>query len=351
MPLASRFCANPLITPNDIPPSHPDLRVECVLNPGAFRYKDRVGLLLRVAETACDASPETVTALVADPTTACGVRTITFSRSDPKLHATDPRVFTYDGVDYLTTRSHLRLAWSDDGIRFTVDTNPLITGTDPLETYGVEDCRVTCIGDTYWLTYTAVSPCGVGVGCVQTTDWRSFGRMELILPPHNKDCAIFELPISGRYYCLHRPSSVQLGGNYIWLAEGPDGHHWGCHRCIARTRPGMWDSERIGAGAAPILTDAGWLEIYHGSDHRGRYCLGALLLDRADPARILARSTTPIMEPQAGYETRGFYSECIFTNGHIVDGDIVTVYYGAADSVVCGATMSIQSILESLTDR
>jgi predicted GH43/DUF377 family glycosyl hydrolase len=110
----------------------------------------------------------------------------------------------------------------------------------------------------------------------------------------------------------------------------------------------MWDSERIGAGAAPIKTNKGWLEIYHGADANHRYCLGAMLLDLNDPARILARSQEPIMEPITDYEKKGFFGNVIFTNGHIVNGDTATIYYGASDEVVCGAILSIKAILDTL---
>ena len=66
----------------------------------------------------------------------------------------------------------------------------------------------------------------------------------------------------------------------------------------------MWDSSRIGAGAAPIETEDGWLAIYHGADEQNRYCLGALLLDRRNPAKVLARSNSPIMEPIEDYEQK-----------------------------------------------
>jgi len=65
---------------------------------------------------------------------------------------------------------------------------------------------------------------------------------------------------------------------------------------------------------------------------------------------VLARSEQPIMEPLAEYEKNGFFGEVIFTNGHVVDGDELTIYYGASDSVVCGARFSIQEVLESLRD-
>jgi predicted GH43/DUF377 family glycosyl hydrolase len=139
-----------------------------------------------------------------------------------------------------------------------------------------------------------------------------------------------------------------LGGNYIWLAESLDLVHWGNHRCLAHSRKGSWDSARVGAGAAPIRTAEGWLEIYHGATKENRYCLGALLLDLSEPWRVLARSETPIMEPSTPYELEGFFGQVIFTNGHLVDGDRIIMYYGAADSVICGAEFSIQSILSSL---
>ena len=72
--------------------------------------------------------------------------------------------------------------------------------------------------------------------------------------------------------------------------------------------------------------------------------LGTLLLDRDEPWRVLARRREPIMEPSARYEQNGFFSDVVFTNGHLVDGDEVTIYYGAADRVICGARFSLREI-------
>jgi predicted GH43/DUF377 family glycosyl hydrolase len=188
----------------------------------------------------------------------------------------------------------------------------------------------------------------VAVGIIQTRDWKNVDRKGMIFPPHNKDCAIFREKIKGKYYALHRPSSPQLGGNYIWLAESPDLLHWGNHQCIATTREMKWDSARVGAGAAPIKTSKGWLEIYHGANADHRYCLGALLLDLLDPSKVIARSDQPIMEPTADYELKGFFGNVIFTNGHVVEGDALRVYYGASDEVICSAEFSIDEILNTL---
>ena len=143
---------------------------------------------------------------------------------------------------------------------------------------------------------------------------------------------------------------MDLGGNYIWLAESLDAIHWGNHKCVAKTRAGKFDSKRLGAGAAPIKTEKGWLEIYHGATEKNRYCLGAILLDLEDPSKVIARSEVPIMEPKEEYELNGFFGEVIFTNGHVVhpDGDTITVYYGASDEFVCGANFSIAAIYSLL---
>ena len=344
--LAQRFIENPILKPRDLQPCIEGMEITCLLNPGVFRYQNKTCLLVRVAER-----PVQLPGKTSFPILSAGGRleVLAFDSDDPRLDLSDPRVIHFDGRDYLTTLSHLRLLTSDDGISFAEpeQSQPLM-GAGELETYGIEDCRVAKINETYYLTYTQVSNNGVGVGLRTTRDWRDFEHVGMIFAPHNKDCALFEERIGGKYYALHRPSSPELGGNYIWLAESPDLVHWGRHRCVALSREGCWDSARVGAGAAPIRTADGWLEIYHGATKENRYCLGALLLDLDEPWRVLARSEAPIMEPQAPYELEGFFGQVIFTNGHLVDGDRVTIYYGAADSVICAAHFSVQSILATL---
>jgi len=277
------------------------------------------------------------------------IEILSFDKTDPDLDSSDPRIISYKKKDYLTTLSYLRLVCSEDGIHFyEPDGYPPIFGTGELESFGIEDCRVATLKDGFCLSFTEVSEFGVGVGLIRTNDWKNFSREGMILPPHNKDCAIFDEMIGGKYFALHRPSSPELGGNYIWLAESPDLIHWGKHKCIATTRHGLWDSNRVGAGGAPIRTVSGWLEIYHGADSNNRYCLGALLLDINDPSKVLARSIDPIMEPIKTYEQTGFFGNVIFTNGHYVKGDDIFMYYGASDEVICGARFSISEILSGL---
>ena len=346
MDIAKRFKENPLLRPRDISPSIEGMKIECLLNPGVFRYQGKIWLLLRVAERP-EQKPGKTTFPVLDE--QGNMQLMEFNNEDPRLDLSDPRVINYDGDDYLTTMSHFRLVSSDDGITFhEPEGYPPVFGKGILETFGIEDCRVATMGSRYYMTFTQVSENGVGIGLMETADWKTITRHGMIIPPHNKDCALFEEQIGEKYFTLHRPSSPEIGGNYIWIAESPDLVHWGNHRCIAKTREGMWDSARVGAGGAPIKTEKGWLEIYHGADENHRYCLGALLLDPDDPSRVLARSEDPIMEPRAEYEKTGFFGNVVFTNGHLVDGDQITIYYGASDEVICGARFSLKEIISSL---
>ncbi len=344
--IAHRFPQNPLLAPAQVVLSQPGLKVECLLNPGVFRHEGRIYLLVRVAER-----PEPRPNCVSAPIMEEGkLKILEWASGDPALDVGDPRVLQYKDEGYLTTLSHLRFFVSDDGIAFAPAEIPPLWGEGNLENFGIEDCRITAFEDgRYFLTYTAVSAWGHGVGLRETSDWRSYTRHGMIVPPSNKDAAIFDRKVGGRYVCLHRPSGVAVGGNYIWMAFSHDLENWGGHCAIARTRPGRWDSSRVGAGAAPIFTPQGWLEIYHGADQNSRYCLGALLLDLNEPWKVLARSAEPIMEPLAGYEQKGFFSNVVFTNGHLVHGDEITLYYGASDSVICGAKFSLKAVLQSLS--
>ena len=346
--IAKRFSKNPLLKPADLKSSTDGLEITCLLNPGVFKFEEKTWLIVRVAER-----PEQKENIISFPilTDSGKIKIIEINKNDPELIATDARVINYKGIDYLTTLSHLRLLCSDDGIHFyEPEGYQPIMGEGGLQTFGIEDCRVTFLENKYHLTFTAVSGNGVGVGLKTTTNWKNFQSHGMILPPHNKDCAIFSEKINGQYYALHRPSSVDIGGNYIWIAQSPDGIHWGNHQCIIKTRIDSWDSARVGAGAAPIKTDLGWLEIYHGANSQHQYCLGAFLMDIHDPSKVIARTQEPIMIPSAVYEVCGFFGNVVFTNGHIAhpDGDIITVYYGASDEFVCGAHFSIKEILSLL---
>lgn len=347
MDIAKRNPANPILRPKDLSPCIPGMEITCLLNPGVFRMGGKTWLLLRVAER-----PVQKEGVISFPVynKKGEIEVLSFAADDPALDASDPRVIKYKGQDYLTTLSYLRPVCSSDDVHFCEDADiKPIFGQGFQESFGIEDCRVATMDDGFFLTFTEVSPVAVGVGLIRTTDFISLRREGMIFPPHNKDCALFQEKIGDKYFAFHRPSSPELGGNYIWVAESPDRIHWGGHICVATTREGKWDSARVGAGAAPIRTEEGWLEIYHGANKQNRYCLGALLLDINDPTKVLARSDEPIMEPIADYEKTGFFGNVVFTNGYYMkDADTIQMFYGASDEVICSAEMSVKEILNTL---
>ncbi len=161
--IARRFKDNPILSPKDVKPSVEGLKVECLLNPGVFRYDGKVHLLLRVAER-----PEQKEGVISLPVLRDGkTEILTFDKNDPDLDDTDPRGVVYKGDCYLTTLSHLRLASSDDGVNFTVS-DQSIFGEGRHESFGVEDCRVAEIDGRFYLLYTAVSENGHGIGMIST---------------------------------------------------------------------------------------------------------------------------------------------------------------------------------------
>ncbi|HEY8668103.1 MAG TPA: glycoside hydrolase family 130 protein [Tepidisphaeraceae bacterium] len=344
--LAQRFENNPLISAKDVKPSRPDFEVAVVLNPGAFRFNNQTCLMLRVAERPAQEKGWISTPILGKDNQ---IEVARFRLDDPNLDYTDPRVFKYKGLDYLTTLSHLRIARSDDGRHFIPDDKPTLQAQGRNEGYGIEDCRVHFFNGQYYLTFSECGPDGIGSGLASTKEFKTFVRYGMIASPHNKDVTLFTEQIDGSWWSLHRPSGSGYGGHFIWTGRSPDLVHWGRHQCLIRSRPGFWDSQRVGCNAEPIKTDGGWLILYHGADDTSRYCQGALLVDLKNPNKILARSDQPIMAPTAPYEKEGFFGNVVFTNGHVVDGDTLWLYYGAADTCVCGATLSIKAILEALT--
>lgn len=344
-----KFAANPLITPDQLKPTHPELEVWRIFNAGATLYNGKTVLLCRVAERPIPQKGYMSTVIM-DPDQPGNYKIVRIREDDPDLQFHDPRgVFYYKKQAMLHCISHLRLAVSDDGRTFTLADKPTMMPEHDYESYGIEDARITRLGSTYYINYSAVAPYGVTTALARTTDFKSFEKLGIIFAPDNKDVSIFPEKVGGKYMALHRPSMKEIGTPSIWLAESSDLLQWGPHHFVMGPRPGCWDAERVGGGAAPVRTTRGWLEIYHGADHNIRYCSAAVLLDGEQPWRVIARSRDPILVPQERYEMEGFLPNVVFHNGLVERGDgTLDIYYGGADTTVCGATLDIQAVLDSL---
>ena len=342
-----RSSQNPIITPEDVKPSRDDFEVIGVFNAGVARFEGDVLLLLRVAERPINDNPGVALATVYD-IDAKKTLIQQFSKSDPEIDFSDSRLIQTAAGTYLTSISHLRLARSKDGIRFKIQDIPAIGPTTEYETFGIEDPRISLINGVYYIHYVAVSPLGVTTCLILTRDFDSFQRHGVIFCPENKDVVLFPEKIAGTFYALHRPVSPLFGRQDIWLAESPDLITWGNHRHLFGPRVGGWDEAKVGAGAVPFRTERGWLEVYHGVDRNNRYCLGAVLLDMDEPWKVLARSSEPIFEPETDYECSGFFGNVVFSCGLLCENETLKIYYGAADTSICYAELSLKETLESL---
>ena len=332
-----RLSDQPILKTDDVKPAIDGFKVLGAFNPAACLFGDEVILLLRVAE-----APKAEKGFINVPLIEeqDGVPTLIIKRFTEPDGDYDPRVVTIGGKQYLTSLSHLRLARSRDGIHFEIDEKPFLFPARMDESYGIEDARITHLEGKYWITYTAVSEHGPGVGLAVTTNFRDVERVGMILPPPNKDIALFPKQINGKYWLLHRPMVSDIGKPSVWLAESDDGVHWGNHRFLfggrGLTDPTFaWEGGKIGAGPEPMLTDEGWLVCYHGADATHAYSLALALLDKDDPSVVLDRSDMPLLTPELPWERVGFFPNVVFSNGWIrwPDGRI-WVYYGAADSGV-----------------
>lgn len=343
-----RLDKNPIITPEDVKPSRPDFKVACVFNCGVTRFKGEILLLMRVAEMPKDNNPKKELAPMLDLKTD-KIILKEFSKIDPLINFSDPRCVRTPAHQYLTSISHLRIARSRNGIDFKVDEKPAIFPENKYERFGIEDPRITQINGKYYINYSAISDItGVTTCLVSTTDFVTFTRHGVIFMPDNKDVAIFPEKIKGRYYALNRPVSTEYKVTDMWISESPDLLYWGNHLKLMSAREQYWDDGRIGCGGVPFKIEEGWMEIYHGASKINRYCLGAVLLDAAEPWKVIARSEKPIIEPEMDYEVNGFFGNVIFNCGNLYEEGKVKIYYGAADTCIAYAEVKLKDILYQL---
>lgn len=339
---------NPLIKIKDVKPSREDFEIIGVFNAGVATYNNDTILLLRIAEKPINTDTSKYLCPIYD--TKMNSLTIkVFDRNDCNYNFDDPRVIRSKyGENYLTSISHIRFAHSKDGVNFEIDEHPLIQAFDLYTSFGVEDPRITQIDDMYYVNFSAASNVGIITRLFSTKDFKTFDDLGNIFHPDNKDVTIFPIKIGDKYYAFHRPSTSEYAKPNMWLASSNDLIHWGDNRVVATVRNGYWDNGRIGASCVPFLTEKGWLAIYHGATKENRYCLGAMLLDKEQPWKIIKRSETPLVEPTEKYELDGFFGNVVFSCGLTNKEGTLKIYYGAADDSVCLIEMQINDIFNHL---
>jgi beta-1,4-mannooligosaccharide/beta-1,4-mannosyl-N-acetylglucosamine phosphorylase len=250
-------------------------------------------------------------------------------------------------VDDTRRTMNLHAGRSADGLHWEIEPEPIVLVPADRRVAELQDRfehaydpRVTWIEDRYYVTWcSGYHGPTIGVAC--TTDFETFHQLEHAFLPFNRNGVLFPRRIHGSYAMLSRPSD---GGHTpfgdVFLSESPDLVHWGRHRHVLAPVPLTWESTKVGAGPTPIETDDGWLVLYHGvltSCNGFVYSMGAALLDLDEPWKVVARGSRYLLAPHAPYERVGDVPNVVFPCAALVEreADRVSVYYGAADTVVC----------------
>ncbi len=255
--------------------------------------------------------------------------------------------------------SHLTVARSDNGFdNWRIESKPALEACPdkfPEEQWGIEDPRITFLQDSkkWAITYVAYSESAPLVSLALTEDFKSFERIGAVLPPENKDAALFPVKFDNRWAMLHRPVPFRKGSKFnIWISYSPDLKHWGSHRLLLCARDGgWWDSGKIGLCAQPIFTEHGWLILYHGVRETASgsiYRLGLALLDKENPEEVIRRSDEWIFSPREKYERTGDVENVTFSCGWLEQKGEIRIYYGAADTSLCLATANMTEIINFL---
>ena len=345
--MITKYEKNPIITPDMVKPSRDGYEVLGAFNPGAVNFGDEILLLLRVAERCVPKEGYARSPVYRFAGGKSYPDIMEFKTDDPDVSLKDTRGIVYKGRDFLTTLSHIRLARSPDGLNFKVEDKPFIYPVDETEKYGCEDARVTCIEGKYYINFSVISGDSWATALGVTQNFKRIERKGIIFHPENKDVAIFPERVNDKYIALHRPNNSGFGKASIWYAESPDLLHWGNHKCIVRPRDNKWESMKIGGGAPPIKTSAGWLTIYHGKGDNSLYSLFCLLLDLEEPYKVIKRAEVPLLLPTEKFEREGFFGNVVFSNGIAIKDNKLFIYYGAADETVGVAISDVDSLLGS----
>jgi predicted GH43/DUF377 family glycosyl hydrolase len=272
-----------------------------------------------------------------------------------RVDASDPRQILIQGGGWkilaLTSLSWLLpIELSPDGLEIVaLHYDKSIAPQHSFQCYGVEDARISRVGERWLMTTCSVSPerhCTTLYSSSNALDWRF---EDIVLDHQNKDMLIFEGLIEGRYwaqtrplgdlYFAYPPGSAWGAGPSIHLATSPDALHWKPHRNPGlRPHSGSRAMARMGGGAPPVLTDRGWLSLWHGvepNERVGIYRTYWSLLDRHDPSRVINSGSSALLEASPELtrpiEHQMYLRDVVFTTGIVDAGDHFVVASGEAD--------------------
>jgi predicted GH43/DUF377 family glycosyl hydrolase len=211
---------------------------------------------------------------------------------------------------------------------------------------GIEDARFVEFDDgarkTFYATYTAYSGRAIRSELIETTDFRSFRMTPLGgSAARNKGMALFPRKIDGRYAMIGRQDNENL-----YLIFSDDLYTWdGGHSILQPEYP--WEFVQIGNCGSPVELDDCWLLLTHGVGPIRKYSIGAVLLDKKDPSKVLARSREPLVRPERT-EREGYVPNVVYTCGAMRHGDQIILPYAVSDTFSNFATIKIAALMQAI---
>jgi predicted GH43/DUF377 family glycosyl hydrolase len=217
----------------------------------------------------------------------------------------------------------------------------------PSQRNGIEDARFVCFRNddgthVYYATFTAYDGRVVVPELVETSCFLRFRFISLNGPAaENKGMALFPRKINGLYAMLSRQDNEN-----IYLMFSDNVHFW--NECQVLLKPAFsWELIQLGNCGSPIETDAGWLVLSHGVGPMRKYCIGAFLLDRDDPGKVIGRLREPLLKPNQN-EREGYVPNVVYTCGALVHNGQLIVPYGLADHSTAFATVPLCEVLAAM---
>ena len=215
------------------------------------------------------------------------------------------------------------------------------------ESRGIEDARFVRFFDdrrqvTYYATYTAYNGTTILPQLIETKDFITFNVLTLNgKAVKNKGMALFPRKVGGRYVMLSRQDGEN---NQIMFSDNI--HFWQTSQII-QTPEHPWEFIQIGNCGSPLETDQGWIVLTHGVGPMRQYCIGAMLLDLENPARIIARLDEPLLAPHKK-EREGYVPNVVYSCGAIIHNDELVIPYAMSDINSGIATVSVSDLLNSM---
>src|SRR3989344_1119417 len=283
----------------------------------------------------------------------------------------NPAAIELEGKTYIVYRttsednlSYLGMAVSNDGILIDERLDqPIYPIRSPYEKpassgspAGCEDPRITRIENTLYMLYTAydgnlprLAITSISVDDFLAKKWERWENPKIISPPGmaDKDGMLFPEKINNKYVIFHR-IEPNICIDYVEDLNFSNSSYLKITSIITPHNR-TWDEGKIGINTPPLKTKEGWIIFYHGiSKIDQHYRVGVLLLDLDDVTKVIGWTPYPILEPETLFEKRGIVNDVVFPCGYVLKDDTIFLYYGGADKVVCGATISLTLLLNYL---